>query len=301
MLYLAYGHFTTIHPGHIRYLENAKSHGETLIIALVEMKDGERDRYEYSQSERSNSLRMLDIAETIILLKGDSLEELIRRVKPKALVLGGELKKEKRLDRAIKLMQEYGNEVKFDAGEAHYASADLLLNTQGDIAQKRINELKAACIRQKIDAKTLKESTKKWENTKILIVGDLILDEYAACEPIGISAEAPVIVVKELAKKIFIGAAGIVAAHIHALGANCKLVSVIGDDSHGSDLENILSEKGIDSICERRDAANDLQKTIYGRKSKIISVSKLEEKKINKEIEETIIEQIEKEAGILMG
>ena len=93
-------------------------------------------------------------------------------------------------------------------------------------------------------------------------------------------AEAPVIVVKELAKKIFIGAAGIVAAHIHALGANCKLVSVIGDDSHGSDLENILSEKGIDSILVK----DEMRPTTYKKRymvenQKLFRVSKLKRKR----------------------
>ena len=31
---LGYGHFTTIHPGHIRYLKYAKSLGSELIIAI---------------------------------------------------------------------------------------------------------------------------------------------------------------------------------------------------------------------------------------------------------------------------
>ena len=31
---LAYGHFSSIHPGHIRYLQNAKSFGNKLVIAL---------------------------------------------------------------------------------------------------------------------------------------------------------------------------------------------------------------------------------------------------------------------------
>ena len=36
---LAYGHFSSIHPGHIRYLQNAKSLGEKLLIALRGDKD----------------------------------------------------------------------------------------------------------------------------------------------------------------------------------------------------------------------------------------------------------------------
>ena len=38
-------------------------------------------------------------------------------------------------------------------------------------------------------------------------------------------------VVRELAKKNFIGAAAIVAAHIRTLGAQVDLVSVVGQDS----------------------------------------------------------------------
>ena len=32
---LGYGHFTTIHPAHIRYLRHARSLGPTLVVALV--------------------------------------------------------------------------------------------------------------------------------------------------------------------------------------------------------------------------------------------------------------------------
>ena len=52
------------------------------------------------------------------------------------------------------------------------------------------------------------------------MLGDTIVDQYAACEAIGMSAEAPVVVVKELANRNFIGAAAVVAAHIRALEPN---------------------------------------------------------------------------------
>ena len=32
---LAYGHFNSVHPGHIRYLKNAASKGEILIVAIL--------------------------------------------------------------------------------------------------------------------------------------------------------------------------------------------------------------------------------------------------------------------------
>ena len=43
------------------------------------------------------------------------------------------------------------------------------------------------------------------EKTNLLVVGDTILDQYAGCEAIGMSAEAPVLVVRELQKRIMWG------------------------------------------------------------------------------------------------
>ena len=45
------------------------------------------------------------------------------------------------------------------------------------------------------------------------------------------SAEAPVVVVRELEQKNFIGGAAVVASHISALGAQCDFISVVGADS----------------------------------------------------------------------
>ena len=46
-------------------------------------------------------------------------------------------------------------------------------------------------------------SISSWNNAHLLVIGDTIVDEYAACEPLGLSAEAPVVVVKEVQKRIY--------------------------------------------------------------------------------------------------
>ena len=65
---------------------------------------------------------------------------------------------------------------------------------------------------------------------RIAVIGDTIVDQFSACEALGMSAEAPVIVVKELENKNFIGAAAIVASHVRSFGASCDLISVVGKD-----------------------------------------------------------------------
>ena len=53
---LAYGHFSTIHPGHIRYLRHARGLGEKLLIALIG--DEGNMAYPFTQRERAEISRM---------------------------------------------------------------------------------------------------------------------------------------------------------------------------------------------------------------------------------------------------
>jgi len=62
------------------------------------------------------------------------------------------------------------------------------------------------------------------------VVGDLIVDEYITCQPLGMSQEDPTIVVTPVDSTRFLGGAGIVAAHAAGLGAQVQFVSVTGAD-----------------------------------------------------------------------
>ena len=68
---LTYGHFSTIHPGHIRYLRHARGLGEQLVVALIG--DGCSNSYPFSQQERAEALGLLGIADAVLLLKADLL------------------------------------------------------------------------------------------------------------------------------------------------------------------------------------------------------------------------------------
>ena len=84
-----------------------------------------------------------------------------------------------------------------------------------------------------------------WNKTNLLIIGDTILDQYAGCEAIGMSAEAPVLVVKELQRKNFLGGASIVASHIAALGAKSHFISAVGKDNNAEIIEDKLIKQNI--------------------------------------------------------
>ncbi len=88
---------------------------------------------------------------------------------------------------------------------------------------------------------------KRFAHMRILIVGDVMLDEYLTGDADRISPEAPVPVVLVQAEKHFVGGAGNVARNVCSLGGSATLVGIRGDDSPGEKLEQCLIADGIDA------------------------------------------------------
>ena len=82
----------------------------------------------------------------------------------------------------------------------------------------------------------------------VLVVGDVMLDRYWFGDVDRISPEAPVPVISVDHSEEKAGGAANVAANVSALGAQCTLLSVTGDDDAGKKLSEILAESGIKPI-----------------------------------------------------
>lgn len=90
-----------------------------------------------------------------------------------------------------------------------------------------------------------REWISRFPSLRILVVGDLMLDEYL-CGSVGrISPEAPVPVVKVIREKKTLGGAANVALNIAGLGARVEVVGVVGNDAAGREITQILRKQGI--------------------------------------------------------
>ncbi len=84
-------------------------------------------------------------------------------------------------------------------------------------------------------------------NTRVLVVGDIMLDEYWFSAVERISPEAPVPIALVQKKTLRPGGAANVACNIAALGGQVTLLGVVGQDAHGEQLKTLLSQRGIHS------------------------------------------------------
>ncbi|ULQ54653.1 bifunctional heptose 7-phosphate kinase/heptose 1-phosphate adenyltransferase [Flavihumibacter fluvii] len=86
-----------------------------------------------------------------------------------------------------------------------------------------------------------------FNDIKVGVIGDVMLDTYWWGHVERISPEAPVPVVALDKRELRIGGAGNVALNLVALGAKVNIFSVMGEDPDGRQLDQLLTDSGIDT------------------------------------------------------
>jgi rfaE bifunctional protein kinase chain/domain len=97
--------------------------------------------------------------------------------------------------------------------------------------------------------------------SRVLIIGDIMLDQYQRGLVERISPEAPVPIVKITDQAFKIGGAGNVAQNVATLGGCPTLVSICGHDLYGDDLQKICASLRIDSHLIRSHSRETTLKT----------------------------------------
>lgn len=96
-----------------------------------------------------------------------------------------------------------------------------------------------------------KAQAAQFQQTRILVVGDVMLDRYWFGDSERISPEAPVPIVQVAKIDERLGGAANVARNVAALGAKTSLLGVVGVDEAGTRVSELLLASGVDSHLEQ--------------------------------------------------
>src|SRR5713101_4275445 len=77
---------------------------------------------------------------------------------------------------------------------------------------------------------------------RVLVIGDMVADEYLIGRPTSISREAPVLILKLSEERTIPGGAANVAVNARSLGAEVFLAGVVGDDLPGQRLRRAIAD-----------------------------------------------------------
>jgi rfaE bifunctional protein kinase chain/domain len=283
---LVYGNFNVLHPGHIRLLRFAKEQGENLIVGVQSDRIAGNSAY-VSEQLRLDGIRSNNLVNESFIFD-ESPPELIERLKPDIVVKGKE--HEDTVNPEILELQKYGGRLVFSSGETIFSSYDIIGKEFENINRNSIRLPSEYLLRHSIKPSQLAEIIRSFSTLKICVIGDLIVDEYITCEPLGMSQEDPTIVVTPIDTIRFIGGAGIVAAHAAGLGASVNFISVIGNDEDGRYANGELYKFGVISELIVDDSRPTTLKQRYRSRGKsLLRVSKLHQGLISSDLQKKII------------
>ncbi len=92
---------------------------------------------------------------------------------------------------------------------------------------------------------TAAELLERMAGRRVVVIGDVMIDEWIWGSVSRISPEAPVPVVAVSNHSFTLGGAGNVAHNLRALGANVDFIAAVGDDPEADRVETLLAEIGI--------------------------------------------------------
>jgi len=122
-----------------------------------------------------------------------------------------------------------------------------------------------------IQVELSEDDIRLFQNTSVLVAGDVMLDRYWFGDTERISPEAPVPVVAIKRVDERLGGAANVARNIASLGAQVQLIGLIGQDEAGKQVQQILLDLGIKSLLQVDDTVPTIVKLrVVARQQQLI-------------------------------
>ncbi len=101
-------------------------------------------------------------------------------------------------------------------------------------------------VERRAETERLRALVRAFAGRRVLVLGDLIADQFVSGEISRVSREAPVMILRHERTETVPGGAANCALNLAVLGARAALVGVVGEDSAGRELLGRLTSAGVD-------------------------------------------------------
>jgi len=271
---LCHGTFDLMHGGHIKYLQKAKSKGDLLFVTVTadEYVNKGPGRPVFNDSLRAENLAALACVDFVGINYELTAVGMLKKICPDLYVKGSEYQKPEEdvtgnIQKEIDAVREGGGDI-FYTNEITFSSSSLI-NDHFDVFAP---ETKAFLLefKQKYSDKEIQDQIGSLSDLNVLVIGDIIIDQYHYVSPLGQTGKGNVLAVQYESEEQFAGGSIAVANHTAQFVNNVTLLSALGDrDSHEDYIRSKLEKnitpfftyfKDAPTLTKRRFVDSDLTK-----------------------------------------
>tara|TARA_B100000989_G_C19508354_1_gene457607 strand:+ start:404 stop:1870 length:1467 start_codon:yes stop_codon:yes gene_type:complete len=291
---LCHGVFDVLHAGHIKYLKKAKELGDTLIVSVTSDKYVNKGpgRPIFNLNQRMGFLSDLQFVDKVYESNGLTAEKIIEKIKPDFYCKGIDysnksIKKDINLKKEIKILKK-NNGVFIALKEEKFSSSKIIneLSLQ-NLKKENIDFIKL--IKKIKSFNEIISDINKFKKLKVLVVGEMIIDNYVFIDPVGKSGKEPILIYKKKYEKKFLGGTGYISNLLSSFVKSVDVLTCLGEKKNEFNFikKNINKEVNIHLISKKNSPT--IIKTRYldsYKHNKIMGIYKINDEPISK-IEET--------------
>lgn len=307
---LCHGVFDLIHPGHIQHFQEAKTLGDVLVVSVTAEKYVRKGpgRPYFNDQLRLESLAAIACIDYVILSEGYTVDDIVEVVRPDLYVKGQEYKKAEdditgKITEETELVRKYGGDIYYTNGEVF--SSTKLINQAFPVFSKEQKEY-LEVFKETWGIEDIKGYIDDMKGLRVLVVGDMIIDDYVYCKIQGLMSKNNGYSARFLKEEKYLGGSAAVARHISAFSDKVTLLSVMGNEE---EIKQKLKEECKEKISLKLISSSEVSTIVKKRYvepddkrkelNKIFVINNLPEKmEIKREIHQEFKESLKKEVPL---
>jgi len=300
-----HGTFDLLHPGHLVHFEEAKAHGDLLVVTLTGEKYVNKGpgRPYFSDSLRARSVAALGCVDVVSVVPHPHAKEAILAVRPTVYCKGREYAEKGkdtygRIDEDLATVRTVGGEVAF-VGSVVFSSSKLL----NDHFDNRSDQVKSFCqgIRKHTSAAEFRSQVDGFASLRVLVLGDVIFDRYTSVAIQGLTSKNRIISGRFLDDEMQAGGSLAVFRHIEQFCPETKILGVVGTERwvgeflhdkirpsqdlvlRGDEFTSIVKQRFVEPFSEGKEL------------SKLFSINYLNDGEVSEALEQKILHKLARE------
>jgi len=244
---LCHGVFDLLHIGHIKYFKESKSMGDILVVTITsdQFVNKGPGRPAFNEEYRSEAIAALDVVDFVAINEWPTAVETIKIIKPDIYVKGPDYKNyDEDISGNIKLEEDavksINGKIAFTT-DITFSSSSLINERISNFTEEQ--QIYIDNLKQKYTFKKINDLIDNLSKLKVLLIGEIIIDEYVFCVSIGKSGKEPILVNQKINSEMYAGGILSVANHISDFCHSSKVMSYLGDkNSQGKFIKRNLND-----------------------------------------------------------
>ena len=296
-----HGVFDLLHIGHIKHFEEAKKFGDILIVSITpdEFVNKGPDRPAFTSALRLEALSALEVIDYVVANKWSTAEEIIKIIKPNIYCKGPDYKNHD--DDITGNITVEESSVKLVGGEIMYTddvtfSSSSLLNKFGKLHSHE-QKLFIRNIRDDHSFEMIQKKVEDISKLKVLVIGEVIIDQYVFCEALGKSGKEPVLVLRDLETQEYLGGSLAIARHLSSFCETVSVLSFLGkDEEYKSFTEDNIEKNIILNFFKKSNSPTIVKRRFVDHidRKKVLGVYSINDDLLEESEEDKFIESFDK-------